>query len=207
MKYKKDYKKNKDNANCSYIEIIDIKPSNKPEINEYNNHKFLYDNNSKEKNRKLNKNYSNPILIKKEEIMRNNRKYKVEKVINNDKNDNINNHINNNNIYIIDNNNKYLGRKNKTENNFYKKNKANYLDISLFIETMDKRIEKIRKTLKTINVIDDISEHAGLQSFNNQNNNDDILYNKTKELNKEFYDNLDINIRRIEEFLNKYENK
>ena len=39
------------------------------------------------------------------------------------------------------------------------------------------------------------------------NNDDELYFEKAKQLNKEFYDNLDIKFYRIEEFLNKLENQ
>ena len=67
---------------------------------------------------------------------------------------------------------------------------------------MDDRIEQIRESLNSINVIDTLSEQAGLQCYKNKYNNDDELYfEKATNLNKEYYDNLDIKLNQFEEFL------
>ena len=57
-------------------------------------------------------------------------------------------------------------------------------------------------------MIDTLTEQAGLQCYKGQNNNEDELYFvKAKNLNQEFYDNLDIKFNEIEDFLNGLENK
>jgi len=94
------------------------------------------------------------------------------------------------------------------DNNYYINNNEKNSDNNLFINYLDERIEQIRENLNSINVIDTLSEQAGLQCYKGTINNDDELYfEKAKQLNKEFYDNLDIKFYRIEEFLNKLDNQ
>ena len=128
----------------------------------FNNHKYLYINNSKEKNK--------------------NKKYKIGKTIKNndyiDESDNKNQ--NNNNIYLNSDN----------------INNMNY------VNTLNDRTEKLRETLQNINVYDIISEEVGLQSNKYREFNDNDCYEKAKKLNKQFYDNLDINLNEIENILN-----
>ena len=128
----------------------------------FNNHKYLYINNSKEKNK--------------------NKKYKIGKTIkNNDYIDESHNKAqNNNNIYLNSDN----------------INNMNY------VNTLNERTEKLRETLQNINVYDIISEEVGLQSSKSGEFNDKDCYEKAKKLNKEFYDNLDINLDEIENILN-----
>ena len=182
---------NKDKSN-NYIEIknnnnINI---NKNEINNYNNHYYLYINNLKEKDKKKeNNNNVNATYINKDEVISNNCKYKIEKIkySNKDEKNNISN-SNSNNVNSI-----------KIEN--LNNNEENYSLNNFDFNFLNEKIETIRERLNSINVIDALSELAGLQSFKEQKNNDDELYDKSKKLNKEFYDNLDINFNKIEEFL------
>ena len=151
--------------------------------NIYNNHKYLYINNSKEKNRnKINNDDGNDFIIYK------NKKYKIEKIPNNNI-IGINNYINNK-------------EENKFENDCNKNNNN-----KIFLNNFDDRIEKIRETLNSIKVIDILSEQAGLQSYKKDEPNDNELYDKAKKLNKDFYDNLDIKLYEIENILNNLEKK
>ena len=78
----------------------------------------------------------------------------------------------------------------------------NDINNSNYINFLDKKIEQIREKINSINVIDTLSEQVGLQYYKNINNIDDELYfEKAKNLNEEFYDNLDIKFNQIEEFL------
>lgn len=140
----------------------------KSELNDnfmnFNNHKYLYINNSKEKNK--NKNI----------------KYKIEKNINN------NNYIDESENKKQNNQNLYLNSDNK--NNM------------IYVNSLNERIEKIKETLQSLNVYDIISEEFSLQSGKNGELNNNDYYEKAKKLNKEFYDNLDINHDEIENILN-----
>ena len=140
----------------------------KSELNDnfknFNNHQYLYINNSKEKNK--NKNI----------------KYKIEKNINN------NNYIDESENKKQNNQNLYLNSDNK--NNM------------IYVNSLNERIEKIKETLQSLNVYDIISEEFSLQSGKNGELNDNDYYEKAKKLNKEFYDNLDINHDEIENILN-----
>jgi len=152
--------------------------------NIYNNHKYLYINNSKEKNRNKinNDDDGNDFIIYK------NKRYKIEK-------------IPNNNIIGINN---YIN--NKEENKFENDCNINN-NKKIFLNNFDDRIEKIRETLNSIKVIDILSEQAGLQSYKKDEPNDNELYDKAKKLNKDFYDNLDIKLYEIENILNNLEKK
>ena len=140
----------------------------KSELNDnfmnFNNHQYLYINNSKEKNK--NKNI----------------KYKIEKNINN------NNYIDESENKKQNNQNLYLNSENK--NNM------------IYVNSLNERIEKIKETLQSLNVYDIISEEFSLQSGKNGELNNNDYYEKAKKLNKEFYDNLDINHDEIENILN-----
>ena len=140
----------------------------KSELNDnfmnFNNHKYLYINNSKEKNK--NKNI----------------KYKIEKNIKN------NNYTDESGNKKQNNQNLYLNSDNK--NNM------------IYVNSLNERIEKIKETLQSLNVYDIISEEFSLQSVKNGELNDNDYYEKAKKLNKEFYDNLDINHDEIENILN-----
>ena len=140
----------------------------KSELNDnfmnFNNHKYLYINNSKEKNK--NKNI----------------KYKIEKNIKN------NNYIDESENKKQNNQNLYLNSDNK--NNM------------IYVNSLNERIEKIKETLQSLNVYDIISEEFSLQSGKNGELNNNDYYEKAKKLNKEFYDNLDINHDEIENILN-----
>lgn len=140
----------------------------KSELNDnfmnFNNHQYLYINNSKEKNK--NKNI----------------KYKIEKNINN------NNYIDESENKKQNNQNLYLNSDNK--NNM------------IYVNSLNERIEKIKETLQSLNVYDIISEEFSLQSGKNGELNNNDYYEKAKKLNKEFYDNLDINHDEIENILN-----
>ena len=140
----------------------------KSELNDnfmnFNNHQYLYINNSKEKNK--NKNI----------------KYKIEKNIKN------NNYIDESENKKQNNQNLYLNSDNK--NNM------------IYVNSLNERIEKIKETLQSLNVYDIISEEFSLQSGKNGELNNNDYYEKAKKLNKEFYDNLDINHDEIENILN-----
>ena len=135
-------------------------------MNNFNNHKYLYVNNSKEKDK--------------------NKKYIIEKNIKT--NDNIDEYNNKNqnalNISINDNN---IGN-------------------PLYVNNLNERIEKMRETLQNLNVIDILSEEAGLQSSKIEEFNDNEFYDKAKKINKEFYDNVDIKLDEIDNILNIFEN-
>ena len=140
----------------------------KTELNDnfmnFNNHQYLYINNSKEKNK--NKNI----------------KYKIEKNIKN-------------NNYIDDSDNKKQNNQNLYLNSDNKNN-------MIYVNSLNERIEKIKETLQSLNVYDIISEEFSLQSGKNGELNNNDYYEKAKKLNKEFYDNLDINHDEIENILN-----
>ena len=140
----------------------------KTELNDnfmnFNNHQYLYINNSKEKNK--NKNI----------------KYKIEKNIKN------NNYTDESGNKKQNNQNLYLNSDNK--NNM------------IYVNSLNERIEKIKETLQSLNVYDIISEEFSLQSGKNGELNNNDYYEKAKKLNKEFYDNLDINHDEIENILN-----
>ena len=140
----------------------------KSELNDnfmnFNNHQYLYINNSKEKNK--NKNI----------------KYKIKKNIKN------NNYIDESENKKQNNQNLYLNSDNK--NNM------------IYVNSLNERIEKIKETLQSLNVYDIISEEFSLQSGKNGELNNNDYYEKAKKLNKEFYDNLDINHDEIENILN-----
>jgi len=143
-------------------------------------------------------------------------------------NNNFNNHkylyINNskekdrnkiNNDYIIYNNKKYKIANIKNINNELYKIKDDYnmnengntVSNNLLVNSFDDRIEQIRETLNSIDVIDILSEQAGLQYFKDEEFKDDDFYDKAKILNKEFYDNLDAKFSKIENILTKLEKK
>ena len=156
--------------------------------NNFDNHKYIYINNSKEKNKnKINNDDNNDFIIYK------NKKYKIEKIGNNVNNIKTNNYVNEienkikNDYNIID------------ENNNINKNKY-------FLNSFNERIEKIRETLSSINVIDILAEEVGLKTEKDEFN-DNVLYEKAKILNKEFYDNLDVKLNEIETILNDLEKK
>ena len=177
----------KDNNN-KYIEIKNNNNINKNEINNYNNHYYIYINNAKEKDKKKEKNNSvNATYINKDEVISNNRKYKIEKIKYSNKDEKNNNSNSNSSLKI----------KNIKDIKSNEENTLNNFDFNF----LNEKIETIRERLNSINVIDALSELAGLQSFKEQKNNDDELYDKSKKLNKEFYDNLDVNFNKIEEFL------
>ena len=73
------------------------------------------------------------------------------------------------------------------------------------VNSLDERIEKIRETLNSINVMDILADQAGFQSYKNEELKNDDFYNKAKMLNKEFYDNLDVKFNEIENILNDLE--
>ena len=64
----------------------------------------------------------------------------------------------------------------------------------------------MRETLQNLNVIDILSEEAGLQSSKIEEFNDNEFYDKAKKINKEFYDNVDIKLDEIDNILNIFEN-
>ena len=210
LKNKKMDKSNKKFNNKNFIEI---KGHNKIEskeikINNFINHSYHIINNSKEKKQKTNDNIIqiNQKDIKNGEFMKNNRKYRIEKVnsSNNSSQRNINENINqydNKIIKDIYNNKKDNRNINNPNNDFKDINKDN----SSYIYSLDKRVEKVREVLNSINVIDTLSEQAGIQCYKGKNNIDDELYfEKAKNLNNEFYSNLDVKFNQIEEFLNQF---
>ena len=149
---------------------LDINFSN----NNFNNHKYLYINNSKEKKRnKINNDY----------IIYNNKKYKIANI------KNINNEL-------------Y-----KIKDDYKMNENGNTVSNNLLVNSFDDRIEQIRETLNSIDVIDILSEQAGLQYFKDEEFKDDDFYDKAKILNKEFYDNLDAKFSKIENILTKLEKK
>ena len=152
---------------------LDINFSN----NNFNNHKYLYINNSKEKKRnKINK-------INNDYIIYNNKKYKIANI------KNINNEL-------------Y-----KIKDDYNMNENGNTVSNNLLVNSFDDRIEQIRETLNSIDVIDILSEQAGLQYFKDEEFKDDDFYDKAKILNKEFYDNLDAKFSKIENILTKLEKK
>ena len=161
------YEYNAPNTAKKYT-IYSKENNEKTELNDnfmnFNNHQYLYINNSKEKNK--NKNI----------------KYKIEKNINN------NNYIDESENKKQNNQNLYLNSDNK--NNM------------IYVNSLNERIEKIKETLQSLNVYDIISEEFSLQSGKNGELNNNDYYEKAKKLNKEFYDNLDINHDEIENILN-----
>ena len=157
--------------------------------NEFNNHKYVYINNSsKEKNNNQNNNENE----KNDFIIYKNKKYKIEKI------ENINNLINNN---YVDN------RIDKNKNDFNFNSKDNNINNKIFLNTFNERIEKIREGLNSLNVIDILSEQAGFQSYKNEELKDEEFYDKAKKLNQEFYNNLDDRLNEIENILNNLEKK
>ena len=142
--------------------------------NNFNNHKYLYINNSKEKNRnKINNDY----------IIYNNKKYKIANI------KNINNEL-------------Y-----KIKDDYNMNENGNTVSNNLLVNSFDDRIEQIRETLNSIDVIDILSEQAGLQYFKDEEFKVANFYDKAKILNKEFYDNLDAKFSKIENILTKLEKK
>ena len=133
-------------------------------ITNFNNHKYLYINNSKEKNKKV--------------------KYNIEKKIKN------NNYIDESQNQKYNHQNLYLNPKNK--NNM------------MYVNSLNERIEKMRETLQSLNVYDILTEEVGLKSSKTGELNNNEYYEKAKKLNKEFYDNLDINLDEIENILNNF---
>ena len=150
----------------------DKKDYNQNINNEFNNHNYLYINNSKEKNKKEISNDNNDFIQYK------NKKYKIEKIENNL--DEIKKIKNDYNINIQDNNS----------------------DNKLFLNSLNERIEKIRESLNSINVIDILSEQAGLEYYKGEEFKEDEFYGKAKIINQEFYDNLESKFNQIECILN-----
>ena len=234
-KSNKSNRSNKSTKNTNFIEIKnnkEIEPKNLN--NNFDNHKYHIINNSKDKYKNSNNNPLSPTHINEGEIIQNNRKYKVEKIIYpNDFNNlkimgnNINENMeknkeNSRNNNLDDNLSKFSNissnSKKSKKNNIYiynikekediNVNNNKYIDNAFFFNSLDERIEQIRESLNSINVIDTLTEQAGLQCYKGQNNNEDELYFvKAKNLNQEFYDNLDIKFNEIEDFLNGLENK
>lgn len=222
-------KKNLNNKkqNKNFVEIKnnkgkEPKPINKYNnfINNYNNYKYHSIDKSNKNDNKKGNNYKFPISNFNEgEIVHNNRKYKIEKIYtpsqsNQKKTKNNINENKDNNIIIYsknkNNNNSIKNNIERKNDNFELKDKENNKnnDNMLFVNYIDEKIEQIRENLNSINVIDTLSEQAGLQCYKGPNNYDDELYfKKAKEFNKEFYDNLDIKFCKIEEFLDLLENK
>ena len=160
---------------------------NNNDNNNFNNHKYLYVNSSKGKNN----------IIKIYQFKEKN-------------NDNI---INNpNNIIQKTENINIKKSKINTDNELYKikndyninKEDKNIMN-NIFVNSLDERIEKIRETLNSINVMDILADQAGFQSYKNDELKNDDFYNKAKMLNKEFYDNLDVKFNEIENILNDLE--
>jgi len=160
-------------------------------LSNYDNHKYLYINNSKEKKKSKTINDDNNDFI-----IYKNKKYKIEK---------IGNTINNikTNIYTNDVQNKIKNDYNINNENNINNNSKN----KLFLNSINGRIEKISETLSSINVIDILAEEVGLKTYKNDEINDNVLYEKAQKLNKEFYDNLDVKLDEIEGILNGLEKK
>ena len=222
LKNKKLEKTNNKTNNKNFFEYKYNKKIEPKELtnNNFNNHYYHIINNSKEKQKINNNNI--PISqkgIKDGELIKNNRKFKIEKINSSNnssqKNLNENTNKNDNNTYInIIHKNKNNNRDIASQNDGFQKNNnyENNSDINKenikkdnynYIYSLDKRIDQIRETLNSINVIDTFSEQAGLQCYKDKNIIDDDLYfEKAKNLNKEFYDNLNIRFNQIEDFLN-----
>lgn len=169
---------------------IEINNNNYYEYNAPNTAKkyTIYSKQNKEKT-ELNDNFMNfnnhqylYINNSKEKNKNKNIKYKIEKNINN------NNYIDESENKKQNNQNLYLNSDNK--NNM------------IYVNSLNERIEKIKETLQSLNVYDIISEEFSLQSGKNGELNNNDYYEKAKKLNKEFYDNLDINHDEIENILN-----
>ena len=169
---------------------IEINNNNYYEYNAPNTAKkyTIYSKENKEKT-ELNDNFMNfnnhqylYINNSKEKNKNKNIKYKIEKNINN------NNYIDESENKKQNNQNLYLNSDNK--NNM------------IYVNSLNERIEKIKETLQSLNVYDIISEEFSLQSGKNGELNNNDYYEKAKKLNKEFYDNLDINHDEIENILN-----
>ena len=169
---------------------IEINNNNYYEYNAPNTAKkyTIYSKKNKEKS-ELNDNFMNfnnhqylYINNSKEKNKNKNIKYKIEKNINN------NNYIDESENKKQNNQNLYLNSDNK--NNM------------IYVNSLNERIEKIKETLQSLNVYDIISEEFSLQSGKNGELNNNDYYEKAKKLNKEFYDNLDINHDEIENILN-----
>ena len=141
-----------------------VKSDLNDDIMNFNNHKYLYINNSKEKNKSI--------------------KYKIEK---NTKNNN-----------CID---ESQNKKHNHQNLYLNSNNKNNM---MYVNSLNERIEKIKETLQSINVYDILSEEVSLQSGKTGELNNNDYYEKAKKLNKEFYDNLDINNDEIENILNNF---
>ena len=158
-------------------------------LSNYDNHKYLYINNSKEKKKSKTINDDNNDFI-----IYKNKKYKIEKI------GNTINNINNikTNIYKNDVQNKIKNDYNINNENNINNNSKN----KLFLNSINGRIEKISETLSSINVIDILAEEVGLKTYKNDEINDNVLYEKAQKLNKEFYDNLDVKLDEIEGILN-----
>ena len=155
------------------------------------------------------------------------KKYTIYTKENKEKSTNIDNSMNNfnnhkylyvNNSKEKDKNKKYIIEKNiKTNDNIDEYNNKNQNDINksindnnignpLYVNNLNERIEKMRETLQNLNVIDILSEEAGLQSSKIEEFNDNEFYDKAKKINKEFYDNVDIKLDEIDNILNIFEN-
>ena len=169
---------------------IEINNNNYYEYNAPNTAKkyTIYSKENKEKT-ELNDNFMNfnnhqylYINNSKEKNKNKNIKYKIKKNINN------NNYIDESENKKQNNQNLYLNSDNK--NNM------------IYVNSLNERIEKIKETLQSLNVYDIISEEFSLQSGKNGELNNNDYYEKAKKLNKEFYDNLDINHDEIENILN-----
>ena len=155
------------------------------------------------------------------------KKYTIYTKENKEKSTNIDNSMNNfnnhkylyvNNSKEKDKNKKYIIEKNiKTNDNIDEYNNKNQNDLNisindnnignpLYVNNLNERIEKMRETLQNLNVIDILSEEAGLQSSKIEEFNDNEFYDKAKKINKEFYDNVDIKLDEIDNILNIFEN-
>jgi len=180
------------------ISLIKTVSDNDIEINNNNYYEYnapntakkytIYSKENKEKS-ELNDNFMNfnnhkylYINNSKEKNKNKNIKYKIKKNINN------NNYIDESENKKQNNQNLYLNSDNK--NNM------------IYVNSLNERIEKIKETLQSLNVYDIISEEFSLQSGKNGELNNNDYYEKAKKLNKEFYDNLDINHDEIENILN-----
>ena len=209
---------NNSNLNNNKFHIINNSKEKKKVIDENNNTDTqIYPRNSKEgeiiqNNKKYQyivekikyKDDSNPnniVLhnIKEKTNIKNNIQNKKSN-INNTKNSTkrqSNNYPNNNKRNFENNKN------NSSDKNILKYNGESNAGNNCFLNYFDDRIEQIREALNSINVIDTLSEQAGLQCYKNKyNNNDELYFEKAANLNKEYYDNLDIKLNQFEEFLN-----
>ena len=181
VKYINSSKKEKEKENPEiYI--------NNNDNNIFNNHKYLYINSTKEKN-------VNKINLFKE-------------INNDDTTSNKNNNIKKFESFNIKKSNiNSANELNKLKNDYNINKEDKSTTNNFFVNSLDERIEKIRETLNSINVMDILADQAGFQSYKKEEFKDDDFYNKAKMLNKEFYDNLDVKFFEIENILKDLEEK